>query len=434
MTRVLQAARRDASGDLEAMETALKAAVLEAGARLLEEFMNTLGVGRRAEAPTCPCGGIMASRGVRHKEVLTLLGPVQYQRSLFQCPKCRRTRYPGDEALDLVHTSRSPGVRRQVSRLGAKEPFHEVARDLRELACIRLSRKDAERIAEGAGEDMARWDKAGREKLRTLEVPLDTPKTIEKLYIEFDGTGVPMTTKETEGRKGKQEDGSAKTREAKLGCVFTQTKLDEEGRPVRDPASTTFTGAIEPAAIFGNRIYCEAVRRGLFESMRVVALTDGAEWIRNIVQLHFPNAIHIIDLYHAREHLVDLCKLLFDRDIGKLNRYKDLWWEKLDAGEIEKIIEEATGFLPRDPKAGKDARREITYFQTNMERMRYKKFREEGYFVGSGVIEAGCKTVIGKRLKQSGMEWTVRGANAIIALRCITESGRLEDYWEQRAS
>jgi hypothetical protein len=416
------------------METALKAAVLKAGARLLEEFMNTLGVGRRAEAPACPCGGTMTSRGVRHKEVLTLLGPVQYQRSLFQCPKCRRTRYPGDEALDLVQTSRSPGVQRQVARLGAKETFHEVACDMEELAGIRLSRKDAERIAEGAGEDMARWEKAGRDKLRTLEVPLDMPKTIETLYIEFDGTGVPMTRKETEGRKGKQEDGSAKTREAKLGCIFTQTKLDDEEYPVRDPASTTFTGAIEPATAFGSRIYCEAVRRGLFAARRVVALTDGAEWIRNIVQLHFPKATHIIDLYHAREHLVGLCKLLFDRDIRKLNRYKDLWWEKLDEGAIEMIVEEATGFLPRDPKAGKDARREIAYFQTNKERMRYKKFRDQGYFVGSGVIEAGCKTVIGKRLKQSGMEWTVRGANAIIALRCITESGRLEDYWEQRAS
>lgn len=161
------------------METALKAAVLEAGARLLEEFMNGLGVGRRAQSVPCPCGGAMASRGIRHKEVLTLLGPVQYRRSFFQCPKCRSTRYPGDEALDLVRTSRSPGVHRQVARLGAKETFHEVACDMEELAGIHLSRKDAERIAEAVGEDMARWD-----KLRTLEVPLETPQTIKTLYAE----------------------------------------------------------------------------------------------------------------------------------------------------------------------------------------------------------------------------------------------------------
>lgn len=396
--------------------------------------MNGLGVGRRPESVDCPCGRAMASQGVRRKKVLTLLGPVQYRRSLFQCPKCRSTRYPGDEELDLVQTSRSPGVRRQAARLGAKETFHEVACDLEELAGIKLSRKDAERIAEGVGEDMERWDKAGRDDLRALEVPLDTPKTIKTLYIEFDGTGVPMTQKETEGRKGKQQDGSSKTREAKLGCVFTQTSRDEEGRPIRDPASTTFTGAIEPAAIFGTRIYCEAVRRGLFAAICVVVLTDGAEWIRNIVQFHFSGAIHIIDLYHARQHLIELCRSLFDHDIRRLNQHKDRWWEDLDDGNIEKILEEANALLPKDLKARKDARREIAYFQTNIERMRYKAFRERGFFVGSGVIEAGCKNVIGKRLKQSGMEWTVRGANAIIALRCITESGRLEDYWEQRSA
>ncbi len=150
--------------------------------------------------------------------------------------------------------------------------------------------------------------------------------------------------------------------------------------------------------------------------------------------MHFGNAIHIIDLYHAREHLVDLCKLLFDRDLRRLNRYKDHWWETLDDGNIENLVKEARRFLPKDPNAAKDARREIAYFEKNKERMRYGRFNQLGLFVGSGVVEAGCKNVIGHRLKQSGMEWTVRGANAIIALRCITASGRTEDYWEQRAA
>ncbi len=236
------------------------------------------------------------------------------------------------------------------------------------------------------------------------------------------------------GRKGKQKDGSAKTREAKLGCVFTQTTFEEKGRPIRDPASTSFTEAIEACHPFGERIYAEAVRRGLFKAKRVVVLSDGAQWIKNIAQTHFGRATHIIDLYHAREHLVELCKLLFERDLRRLNRCKDRWWDLLDEGDIEKLIEEARAALPKDPRAGKDARREIGYFEKKKDRMRYAHFKAQGMFVGSGVIEAGCKTVIGERLKQSGMEWTVRGANAIIALRCTTVSGRTQDYWEQRAA
>lgn len=372
---------------------------------------------------------------MQEKTLLTLLGPAQYRHSKFQCPHCEKVRYPGDEELDVAGTSRSPGVRRQTARLGAKESFAETAKDLRELAGIELSRKDAERISETVGEGMERWAEKERIRIRyQVPPPPEFKKTIDTLYIEFDGTGVPMTKREVAGRKGKQKDGSAKTREAKLGCVFTQTAFDEKGRPIRDPASTSFTGAIESAAPFGERIYAEAARRGLHEAKRIAVLTDGAEWIKNIVQTHFPGAIHIIDLYHAREHLVDLCKLLFDRDLKRLNRYKDRWWDRLDDGNIEKIMDEAKSFLPKNENDAKDARRQIGYFEKNKERMRYAQFKANGYFVGSGVIEAGCKSIVGQRLKQSGMEWTVRGANAIIALRCITASRRDEDYWEQRAA
>ena len=266
-----------------------------------------------------------------------------------------------------------------------------MAKDLKELAGIPVSRKVAERIAEAIGEDMERWDKAGRGQLRASEPPPSkAPKTIDTLYVEFDGTGVPMTSPELAGRKGKQPDGTAKTREAKLGCVFTQSVFDEKRRPIRDPASTSFTGAIETAAEFGGRIFAEALRRGLFAAKRVVILSDGAEWIKNMVQTCFPGAIHIIDLYHAREHLIALCKLLFDRDLKRFNGYKD--------------------------------------------RMRYALFKADGYCVGSGVIEAGCRSAIEEGLNKSGIEWTVGGGNAIIALRCIEASGRSEDYWAQRAA
>jgi len=420
--------------DLEALETALRGAALAAGAPVLETLLRDVGVGRRHAPVRCRCGQVMRSTGLVPKRIYTLLGPIRFERSRYQCPRCGKTRYPADEELGIEHSARSPGVQRQVARLGAKEPFREAARDMRELAGVSVSRKDCERIAERVGEDMERRDKAERDRLRFVEPPAPgSPKTIDTLYIEFDGTGVPMVASEVAGRKGKQSE-LAKTREAKLGCVFTQTAFNEDGRPLRDPASTSFTGAIEPAAPFGWRIYAEAVRRGLFEAQRVVVITDGAKWIQNLVQTHFPGATHIIDLYHAREHLVDLCRLLFDRDLKRLNRYKDRWWDLLDQGHIETLVEQARACLPRDSRASKDARTAIAYFEHNKQRMRYARFKAQGLFLGSGVIEAGCKTLIGQRLKQSGMEWTVRGANAVIALRCNDASGRTEDYWESRAA
>jgi hypothetical protein len=226
---------------------------------------------------------------------------------------------------------------------------------------------------------------------------------------------------------------SSKTRSATLGCVFTQTATDEKGFPVRDPESTSFVGGIEPSDDFGWRIYAEAVRRGLYSAKRVVILGDAAEWIRSIKEEHFAGAIQIVDLYHAREHVSGLCKHLFGEDEGALVRHRIRWWTLLDEGKVEKIIQQAGQKLPLNSEAREKAEAEIAFLDRRKELMRYADFRKRGFFVGSGVMEAGCKTVIGLRMKQSGMEWSLRGANAIISLRCVIRSGRLEDYWESRA-
>ena len=407
--------------------------MLAIGAEALGELISSIGCGRRDEPVISSCGAEMQSRGVREKTLLTILGSVPYSRSMYKCPMCGEIRYPGDEELDVVGTSRSPGLRRMMARAGSRSTFKEGRDDLAVYAGISVSAKDVERVAEGIGEAMELWAAKEKEVILVQEKPVSSRKNIPVLYVCYDGTGVPMTKEEVKGRKGKQPDGTAKTREAKLGCVFTQTSTDEKGFPIRDPSSTSFVGAIEPVEMFGPRIYAEAIRRGLWNAERVTILGDGAHWIRNLAQRYFPDATQIIDLYHAREHVSKLCKIIFSLDKKELVPYRIRWWTDLDAGDVEKIILEARSRLPEDADSNKKAKIEINYFEENKERMRYEEFRKQGLFVGSGVIEAGCKTVIGQRLKQSGMEWSVRGANAIISLRSVCISDRLEDYWESRA-
>jgi len=248
----------------------------------------------------------------------------------------------------------------------------------------------------------------------------------------MDGTGLPMVGKETEGRKGKGEDGRAHTREAKLGCVFTQATTDDQGRPVRDEDSTTYTGAIETAGEFSRRIYTEAHRRGWSRAQVKVVMGDGADWIWNIAEEQFPGAIQIVDLYHARQHLWDLGGQFHpNNEKSKRKRVTPLQ-RLLDQGKIEKLAAKLRSTSPANTELAEAVRPEANYFERNAERMRYPKFRKQNLFVGSGVIEAGCKTVMGSRLKRSGMFWTVRGANAVIALRCCRHSRQFDDYWESR--
>ena len=142
--------------------------------------------------------------------------------------------------------------------------------------------------------------------------------------------------------------------------------------------------------------------------------------------------MQIVDLYHARRHLWELARKLFPGDEAQQKRWIMVQQNRLDKGKIEKLVGGLRSIQSAIPAVAEKLRTEADYFERNAERMRYPQFRRQHLFVGSGVIEAGCKTVIGSRLKQSGMFWTVRGANAIIALRSCQLNGRFEDYWEAR--
>ena len=160
---------------------------------------------------------------------------------------------------------------------------------------------------------------------------------------------------------------------------------------------------------------------------------DGAEWIGNLADQHFPSAAQIVDLYHTRQHLWDLARSLYPNDpAGQQAWMKAHQKGLLDKGKIEKLVLSLRSTKSTNTEVLEKIRIEADYFERNAERMRYPKFRRQHLFIGSGVIEAGCKTVLGCRLKQSGMFWTIRGANAIIALRCCHLNGRFETYWEGR--
>jgi hypothetical protein len=403
----------------------------QVGGCLLEQLLNADGGGYRGTHTTCGQGHRAAFVESRRKTLLTVLAPLHVQRAYYHCEACAAGVIPKDQALDIVGTSYSPGVRRMLGRVGSKEPFEEGRRDLAELAGVVVTTKAVERVAEALGAQVEALSRIEREAaLAGKVVPL---KPVPKLYLAIDGTGVPVVRHETEGRVGKDAVGPAKTREAKLGCVFTQTRLDEKGRPLRDEASTTYVGAIETAEAFGPRLYAEAVRRGVQRAAQVIVLGDGAPWIWGLAAEHFPGAIQIVDLYHAREHLAALGKLLYGPGRAETTKWTAARSERLDAGEIEQIVAALGRLRPRGQEAQEAVRKTVGYFESNADRMRYARFRSQGLFVGSGVVEAGCRTIIGFRLKQSGMRWTVRGANAIIALRCAELSGRWEEFWEARA-
>ena len=377
----------------------------------------------------CDCGAEARFAGRRPKTFTTALGALTLERAWYHCERCHSGFSPRDRALGMGDTSLSPAALRMLGIAAANTSFAGASALLRELAGLALAPKTVERHGEALGREVA------GDEYHVIE---PEPCDAHTLYLGLDGTGVPARTTEVKGREGKQPDGTAKTREAKLAVVWSAHTTDPEGRPMRDPGSATYNAAIETIATgdtdaepapFAQRIVREAQRRGFDTVPRQVLLGDGAPWIWNFADEHFPHAIQIVDIFHAKGHVFEVAKAIYGvgNEIGQ--RWAKKQREALDEGCVKDVI------VALRSHAGtcEEARKNAEYFSNNRERMNYPKFRAMGLCVATGVVEAGCKHIIATRLKRSGMRWSVAGANAIIALRCAVESNRFDDFWERRA-
>jgi hypothetical protein len=224
-----------------------------------------------------------------------------------------------------------------MANVGSDGPFDHGAAQLARLAGVQVAASSIERVCARVAPDVEayRRDQKPDSDVRARPEVL----CMQTMYVLADGTGVPVLKRETAGRAGKGRDGQARTRELKLGCVFTQTCLDEDGYPVRDEYTTSYVVGCEPAERFGERLAHEARVRGIDHVRRVCVIGDGAAWIRNMVADHFPGATCVIDLYHAREHYATVARLAFP---GEGNPKRDQWCERrkqeLDNGDVNAVI------------------------------------------------------------------------------------------------
>jgi len=413
---------------------AIRSTVHQTGANAVTELLRLSPPEDEHRGIPCTCGRVARYKGMRSRPILTVVGWARIDRPYYLCPVCHTGQFPADVALDIDKTDFSPGVRRMLAAVGGVAPFAQGRDQIQLLAGLEVTAKTVERTAESIGKDIEIRQQKDIQSAKQLRLPAVAGPPIPCLYIQMGGTQVFVVKTETEGRASRTPGQPARTRECKLGAVFTQTTVDDQGRPLRDDDSTTYVGAIETAEEFGLRIYTEAWNRGWDRATIRVVMGDGSHWIWNLADQHFPGALQIVDLYHAREHLWDLARKLHPADAAAQQRWLMRKLDGLENGKIEKLATALRKLADgeQNPELGRAIRIEAEYFDSNSDRMRYPEFRKQNLFVGSGVIEAGCKTVIGSRLKQSGMFWTVRGANAIIVLRCCLLNGELEDFWAAR--
>jgi hypothetical protein len=263
------------------------------------------------------------------------------------------------------------------------------------------------------------------------------------MYIELDGIlarlrrgSVPMEEKEQK-RKGDVY------REIKVGAVFRA----ERGRERSELAPEVWVDTPQAGSMryvarrsakggFGPLLYCLARQGGLGEAKQVVILGDGAPWIWKLVCEQFPGAVQIVDLYHAQQHVWEVAHAVFGYSSPQASTWAQHAGTLLVHGQIEELVT-AIAALPQIPPEPNESRsvpeKAVDYFTINAQRMRYPSFRAQGMHVGSGIVEAACKTVVSTRLKRAGMRWTPEGLDAILPLRTSLLNGTYDDFWEQQS-
>lgn len=417
--------------DFEAWETAARSCALRLAARSLENHLNADRSDYSGTERDCPCGARARYVDRRSKTFETVLGPLQLERAYYHCPACGHGFCPRDGSLGIHHGRLSPGVLRMVGAVGARVSFEESSILLDQLAAVTVDPKQVERQAEALGREVAADEKQ-------QVAPLEQTPLPPTLYLGIDGTGIPIRASELTGRSGKQADGTAKTREVKLCTLWSAEARDEQGHPVRDQDSVSYSAAIESASTpdtsevrseFAERVLRETSRRRFCQAARTIVIGDGAPWIWNIAQELFPHAIQIVDRFHVKQHLSDLAKALHPAHPAQAKLWAQHQHDQLDDGKLAALLATLRPFMI----SSEEARKCYHYIRRNRHRMRYPRFHRIGLCTSSGVVEAGCKLAIATRLKRAGMHWTVPGSNAIIALRCCILSGRFEDFWERRS-
>jgi hypothetical protein len=345
----------------------------------------------------------------------TLFGDIPLVRNYYHNPADGTGRFPMDEALGLID-GYTPGLATLIGRCAAEQPFQRAEASFRAYTGLSVDARQFPRLAGYIGplaERFLRSNLPAGEKLPP------------RVYVATDGTGAPLRHEELKGRKGRQTDGTAQTHEIKVGAIFTQHPVAGQ-KPWRDLGSTTYVATTLRCEPFGAMMRTEFGRR--FAGVTDVAfLGDGAAWNWELQRVFFPMALGIVDFYHAAEHVTKVVDIIEDHHSHSGRKRRKRWVKLLLRGRLDIFLAEARQAFP--PGKVQEGEKALDYFEKNHARMRYRYFRERGYFIGSGVVEAACKTLVTQRCKGTGMHWSEQGLSHILSIRAALLSNRYEEFW-----
>jgi hypothetical protein len=443
-------------GDLEHLEEQVVKTSRQMGRSLLEGMLNSqLQEQRPAARRQGRCGHRQRLVGERPKQLLSLLGPVTFVRPYYQClqvpgaeTNCTHGEAPDDAAWGVHERRTTSGVQREISYLCGRLTFEEAAESLCRHVPLGMSARQALSLMRPVGEALSRAEdrqvqslQAQAKQARSEPREERQTKEIERLSIELDGVLARMRRGSVPMEQEERHRTGDVYREIKAGAVFRAERGSKRSALVPgvsvdtpEPGSLRYVARRTAKGGFDWLLYHLAEQCGLAQAQQVVVIGDGAPWIWNLAAEHFPAAVQIVDLPHAKEQVWDVGHAVFGTGTAKASLWAAHACARLEQGHTAALVSAIAALPPIPPQPGQARsipERAVDYFTTNAQRMRYPFFRAQGMHVGSGIADAACKTIVSTRAKRSGMRWTPEGIDALLPVRTSVLNGAYDSLWEQ---
>lgn len=414
LTRTLSTSMLEQPHTLAEVEQHVVRLLKELGATLVAGLCSLAASADPAPSVACSCGHQAAYLRQRPAQVTTLLGPIRIWRSYYLCAECGHGQHPLDAQLQFAAGSRSAALDELLALLGAtQDSFVQAAQVLEQLTLVHVSANTVRDATLQLGTLLQSHQAAPHaQPAPSLPGCPSARPCPSRLYITMDGVLAHL-----------HQPGWS---ELKVGCCYqTRSRVARAGveRVEIRAHSASYVTALEQAQSFGWRLWEEALRRGVLSSDEVVVLGDGAHWIWNIAQTHFPRAIQILDWYHASEYVWNAASAIWGEASPERASWAQAQLELLWESKVQAVLVE----LERWRERGEAVEAALSYYTEHQGRMDYAYYRARGMQIGSGNVESACKQLVSRRLKQAGMIWGAGGAEAVAVVRAWLKSERWEE-------
>ena len=383
------------------------------------------GDGTALEGLACPhCGQPMVYKGAPARTCAHLEGDIPLKRAYYHCPACQMGFFPLDHQLQLNDHNWTPDTIQQALLVATEIPFGRAAQVFERLSRVPLSRSSLQRLVQEYGGQLV--DLQAEEAEATVKPPAQFDEASfrqapdpdsEVMTVSMDGAFINI-----------RGEGWKEVKTVTVSAVEANDQAAPDEPRVRLTKHSYRSGLWE-AKTFAWQQWAEAVQRGIEKATIIVSVNDGGLWIWAIVAMCYAPCIEILDWWHALQRLWQIANVLFGEgsELGKawVAQHKAFLW----AGNLRPLFHYLHTRYPHGASQPDGVHQALGYFFANRHRIHYQQFRQAGYPVGSGAVEAACKTVVAARLKQAGMRWSRTGAQALLALRSTVLSDRWDDVW-----